>query len=435
MLDGNKDIDSLFADKLKGMTMQPDPKVWKGINGQLVAQKRKKRVVLFITGAAVAASLIFLFTLSNRALLDGTEPGMELAGVVSSENEDAQKDSKEVTPLVSEHTKENQTPDKSNDTKYVSGKIKSALTKEKELIQKWMIDVNVNSTDLIQINNTKTELPGQLAGNNLSKEEPMMLLADKLQIQKNIWLLERQKKEEVKQNRWSVIGQVSSAYTNEKSNDNASGLISLGGGIKVNYKLNKKLALQTGLKYNQIGQDFSTGSSRLFMADPSSQSLAGNELDGVEFLPSHTSAGPIKFKSQGKENVDVNSEYLRASSSSSSELAQSFEMIEIPLLLRYNLIQKRVGLFVTGGVSANWLLSNGVYDTSNGRRKVGEIDNLRTTNFSSHFGLGLEYRLSSKFHLGLEPSFKYYINSLSKDGNFNYKPYSIGVQTGIRYNF
>nr|WP_320120084.1 hypothetical protein [uncultured Marinifilum sp.] len=49
---------------------------------------------------------------------------------------------------------------------------------------------------------------------------------------------------------------ISSEYSNEETAEIAnSGIVSLGGGVKVNYALGKKLSLQTGFIYNRFGQD------------------------------------------------------------------------------------------------------------------------------------------------------------------------------------
>ena len=89
---------------------------------------------------------------------------------------------------------------------------------------------------------------------------------------------------------------------------------------------------------------------------------------------------------------------------------------------------------MSGGLSTNLMIGNRVYDKST-RETLGETSGIRSTNFSTSFSLGLEYKLNSKFSLSMEPAFKYYLNSINKDSDFNYKPYSIGLSSGIRYKF
>ena len=97
-------------------------------------------------------------------------------------------------------------------------------------------------------------------------------------------------------------------------------------------------------------------------------------------------------------------------------------------------MDKKFGLHLSGGLSTNLMIGNRVYN-KNTRETLGETSGIRSTNFSTSFSLGMEYQLSPKFSLSMEPALKYYLNSINTDSHFNYKPYSIGLISGIRYKF
>jgi hypothetical protein len=503
MLKDNKHMDSLFADGLKNLSVPPSPKVWEGINSQLMGAKKKRLFAIYMwTG--VAASILLLLAIGNHYFSGQPNYNMQLNTLSenstslqndSEQNLDQQIDSKangstkrELTDnantsdelLASENKQEeimiaNKASHKpnlgeansqeifanGNTSSQVSkfsgsngNEIKPAnldiafLSKEKDLtfLDSEFVNVLMNRKSEEKLSNFEYDLPTQLVPNTsqLNKIQDYTLIADEIQIQKNILTIEQLGHEKNKENRWSIIGQVSSSYSSysgdSKGNNIESGIWSVGGGAKVNFAMNEKLAFQTGIVYNRFGQDLSSGGGRdAFMYSDANLIPEDKSLSNQVSYPSVTSAGPIRLS--GGSNLPMadpsRGEFASFNSySSSADLIQSFKAIEIPFLVRYNLIQKQIGMFVSGGISTNMIVGNGVYDQSNGgNKKIGEIEGIRATNFSSQFSFGLEYRLNSKLQIGLEPSFKYYLNSINTSSQYQYKPYSIGIFTGIRYDF
>ncbi len=502
-------MDSLFADGLKNLSVPPSPKVWEGINSQLMAAKKKRLFAIYMwTG--VAASILLLLAIGNHYFMGQPNYNMQLNTLSensvlpqndSEQNLDQQIDYNantstkgEVTHkantstelLTSENTQEeirianktSQSPNSreantqelfanGNTTSQVSkffdsngNEIKTSnlnnafISKEKELsfLDREYVNVLKNRGSEEKLSNFESDLPSQLIPNTsqLNKTPDYVLIADEIQIQKNILTIEQLGHEKNIENRWSIIGQVSSSYSSysgdSKGNNIESGIWSVGGGAKVNFAMNEKLAFQTGIVYNRFGQDLSSGGGRggLMYLDANTNPDAiivpsEGMVNRVVSYPTQTSAGTIKLSGGSSLQMadPARNEFASSYSySSSADLIQSFKAIEIPFLMRYNLIQKQIGLFVSGGISANMIVGNGVYDQSDGgNKKIGEIEGIRTTNFSSQFSFGLEYRLNSKLQIGLEPSVKYYLNSINTSSQYDYKPYSIGIFTGIRYDF
>lgn len=491
MLNDNKHIDGLFADRLKNLSVPPNAKVWEGINGQMLAAKKKRLFAIYIwTG--VAASIVLLLAIGNYYLTHQPSYNMQLGTLT--ENTISQVDKKEADMaskavgkstnlirkrenVVGNYRNEKRLTDemineelrgaskalglqKTNSDDFLEkhGKLSNAdiFGRSNEKSAELLADPSRESDKLLLDNRlvsllnisgksvalANLDLPTQLLPNTskFQQEKSILLLADEIQIQKNLLAIEQLRHKEIKKNRWSVIGQVSSSfssYSGDRKGTNAEkGIWSVGGGAKVNFAMNEKLAFQTGIVYNRFGQDMSSGGGS-FYADAilnPEEKILSNEVS----YQTITSAGPILLSSS--DNLPMADPSLAKilsfdSYSSSADLIQSFKSIEIPFLMRYNLIQKRVGMFVSGGVSANMIVGNGVYDQSRGNRKIGEIDGIRTANFSSQFSFGLEYRLSRKIQIGIEPSMKYYLNSINKSDQYQYKPYSIGIFTGIRYDF
>lgn len=480
MLKDNKHIDSLFADGLKNLSVPPNPKVWEEVSTQMLAAKKKRLFAIYMwTG--VAASIILLLAIGNRYLLNQTEHELQLNTLTENSNtgteptkpnekfiitkdnsqgniiesngvdfDDIKQEFKNEQIANSSSLSGNGVLDKpkiGNNTKSTNNNSSLGFVKEMNgnthaFLDNDFIDIIKSNQKIGLLSNLDYQLPSNIdrVAFNLPKELPLSLMLEEMQIRNNLLAMEEAKVEEMKGKRWSVIGQVSSSYSSyngdSKGGNVGVGIWSLGGGAKVNYAMNDKLAVQTGIVYNKFGQDFGNrggGDYSPMFADENLVS-GGIEKTATSY-PSQTSAGPIRLTGSSLPQADGSGINENAYFASSSDLLQTFEAIEIPLLLRYNLMQKRLGVFVSGGVSANMIVGNGVYDQSNGNKRIGEIDGIRTTNFSSLFSLGFEYRLSSKILIGVEPSLKYYLNSINTSSQYQYKPYSIGVFTGIRYDF
>jgi len=73
--------------------------------------------------------------------------------------------------------------------------------------------------------------------------------------------------------------------------------------------------------------------------------------------------------------------------------------------------------------------------SNNGRKlNLGEDSNFQDFNQSANFGLGIDYRFTEKLGITLEPTFKYQLNALRND-TADFRPYTIGVYTGLMYRF
>ena len=65
---------------------------------------------------------------------------------------------------------------------------------------------------------------------------------------------------------------------------------------------------------------------------------------------------------------------------------------------------------------------------------IGEANNINSTSYSANFGLGLDYSLSKQWNINLEPQFKYQLNTFNNTSG-NFRPFFIGVYTGLSFKF
>ena len=151
-------------------------------------------------------------------------------------------------------------------------------------------------------------------------------------------------------------------------------------------------------------------------------------------------AGVIEFSSIPSGTVLGNSIEDNTKTSavfvSDARFIQSFEYIEIPLYLRYLIIDSKLDVEMMGGFSSNLLVGNETYmESGNTKSLIGKTNNMETVNYSGTLGIGLKYGLSKRIFLNVEPRIKYYLNSLNSNSSLTYKPYTIGVFTGLSYQF
>ena len=65
---------------------------------------------------------------------------------------------------------------------------------------------------------------------------------------------------------------------------------------------------------------------------------------------------------------------------------------------------------------------------------IGEASNLNPMHFSTNVGLGIKYDILKSLQFKVEPIVKYQLNTFSNDSG-NFKPFFLGVYTGLNYRF
>ncbi len=257
-----------------------------------------------------------------------------------------------------------------------------------------------------------------------------------------------------KKDKWSIAALVSPTYFssfNSSVNGAASQLsnveqpvISYSGGIALAYKVSRRLSVQSGLYYSSYGNELSGISS--FGGFQRYDQVKGNSNFEVQtrngtvitnnadvYLVDNLSSNRVAsyFDKSSFDPAKASLEYLNNS------LMQNLGYIELPVILRYKIIDRAFDFNIIGGVSSNLLVNNSVYASVDGSRyEVGKTEGLNNILFSSSLGMGMEYSLTNNLSLNLEPTFRYYLNSFNNyTGVSNLHPYSFGVFSGLSYRF
>ncbi|MBT6007131.1 MAG: outer membrane beta-barrel protein, partial [Prolixibacteraceae bacterium] len=246
----------------------------------------------------------------------------------------------------------------------------------------------------------------------------------------------------------SNVSSHSESYAQNMTYSGSSGNGNLGGGLSIQYKTGKRLSIESGIYYAQNGQK-SNNSSELF-ARSSNMDLAFSADEKSYFntavnvangqMEMNSTAGVIQF-SGTPDRVEVAAD-LESSSEYSNilltegEFSQKFDFIEIPILLRLNVVDAKIDVEIVGGLNAGLLVANNAFmENEFGLQNIGETQDISTLNLSGTFGIGINYALGKNVSLAVEPRMNYYLNSINKNSGVDYRPYRIGVFTGLYYEF
>ncbi|MDP4224638.1 MAG: outer membrane beta-barrel protein [Bacteroidota bacterium] len=252
--------------------------------------------------------------------------------------------------------------------------------------------------------------------------------------------------------KWSITALVSPTYYLRPELDNSNiskqissseqSRISYSGGVSFAYKISRKLSIQSGLYYSTIGNEINGISS--FSGFRSYDYTKGDH--NFEVLTSngliYTNNSDVFLMDRSGDRVltkytnDVFDPAKAQLSYVDNTLYQNFSYLEMPVFLRYKLIDRTIGFNVIGGLSYNLLVNNTVNAHISGNNySVGKTAGLNPFMVTSSFGMGMEYNISDKISLNLEPTFRYYLNPFSMIQGPKTHPYSFGVFSGLSYKF
>ncbi|WP_136467864.1 outer membrane beta-barrel protein [Flagellimonas onchidii] len=259
-------------------------------------------------------------------------------------------------------------------------------------------------------------------------------------------VIEEQEEEAVAKNgtssKWSVGPSVAPVYSSASGNgspihsifssNSKSGNVNLSYGLTVAYNVTKKLKVRSGVHKVDYGYDTNN-----VIFSSSLDAATSSKIDNIDY---RQASRTIVVQSQ--ENIpqpsanDALVEFAANENPSfEGKMIQQLGYIEVPVELDYALIDKKFGVNIIGGVSSLFLVDNSVLLESEDRvTEVGEANNANDLNFSTNIGVGLNYEFSPKVQLNLEPVFKYQLNTFSETAG-SFRPFSVGVYSGVRFKF
>lgn len=237
---------------------------------------------------------------------------------------------------------------------------------------------------------------------------------------------------EIRANKWRVTPTIAPVTMNsltggssvsESFIDNSKeNQTTLSYGLGLSYAFNKKLNIRTGI--NKVAIGYITNDVEIYAATDTKDILS-NPVN-ISFNSSSTH---IVIKPENAFSTQ------NTSSANTGKINQQIGYIEVPVELSFKIIDSRFGIELIGGMSTLFLNENEISVISQGMSTVlGEANNLNNVHFSTNLGVGFKYEIFNSFEASLEPIFKYQLGTFTKnDGNF--KPYILGLYTGLSFKF
>lgn len=474
-------MDKLVSDKFENFSVEPPVHIWANIQGQMAAKRRKVRMI-YAGWISVAAIVIFAFvagwmlnerngTVSKGILNQQTsvQPAQRPnEGAAKEQSTDAKEvgsgetDVKNEPKTISEKHKTMPTSLLVAENEITKEEEKSGLTEKVERVSFRLLKgirgfVEADEEIAVALRNRITSHKEKSSEVNEINE------ADRVLIAANAKELNEKYHTE---STWVIGANVSPGYASHKASHSSEyardlnynsdeGAGNVGGGLSVQYKTNSRLSLETGVYYSKNGMKSGSGSSdRLYAASPSfdyttgqSEKVSGEGIftNAVELrqgdIVMNTTAGVVNITNTPSSVFFASSNTFESGEYSSvitanGRFSQNFDFVEIPLYLRYNVYDKKIAIDFMGGINAGLVVGNNAYIESNGsRQRIGSTEDISTLNISGTVGVGLGYAISKHVSLALEPRFNYYLNSINTNPDVVFKPYRLGLYTGVYYQF
>ncbi|MDG2052988.1 MAG: hypothetical protein P8J69_04425 [Flavobacteriaceae bacterium] len=491
-----KNIDKLFKERFKNFEANPSPDIWNKIQVKLKEKDDRKVIPLWIKLGGVAALFALIFTMGNSSLnapLNKIKTPMvnenptkinseSYNNIIVANNDDIQDEivsteDKNEIKTTNEILIKKPSNKTNNSNGVYSSKITVVSNNKNSRVSKKQAQQHLNQDSKVIIKRQEAVAKGNA---NLVDKTKVQLINKNSEINKNVKAVavnknvkdtpenpsSIEKKEVVKEenkksifdvineiseeqvviakldntpdNRWEVTPNVAPVYYNSLnegssidpsfSDNPKNGELNIAYGIKVSYNLNKKLSMRSGLSnvnlsYSTTGLDLGTG--------PSAISNASIEY----FSRNNVTIVVDKGALVNQNSDDPFGNITPKSTNGEPILNQKISYYEMPLELNYTLINKNFGISVIGGFSALLLGNNEVsVEAGDFNEVLGKASNLSPLSFTTNVGLGLNYSFSKKLMFNIEPMFKYQLNPYT-DSSVNFKPYYLGVYSGLSFKF
>ncbi len=490
-----RDLDELFREKFKGFKEIPDERVWEKIDATLGEKKKQRRIIpLWWKLGGVAALLAVLLYVMSPFESATIEAPVIITDVETEHNDSTKEDILEKTkllegpdipensvvesePLSGEELKTDassngsgegdlQNPKKRSqknlggqnaqivENEAKNNSHKANIETEKALghtpdhrASEGAIAHSEKDTDKIDGKGKDSGLIGQEVGpiqNLLNNQEKEGVAETKKPEKKSIFdEIEEQNEEKIADahnQKWSIGANVAPVYYNSLGEgspihssfaaNSKTGQVNMSYGLSVAYAVNKKMSIRTGV--NKVDYGYATND----VSFSSSLNALEGQIGNIDYrgpsenvvVASHTGKNSLSSPNIGFGDLGQNL-------SRAGNMSQQLGYVEVPVELDYALVDKRFGVNVVGGLSTLFLVDNSVSLTSGDlTTEIGSANNLNSVNFSTNIGLGVNYKLTPKVQLNVEPVFKYHLNTFSNTSG-NFQPFSVGVYSGLNFKF
>ncbi|MBZ4043216.1 hypothetical protein [Flavobacterium hibisci] len=272
-----------------------------------------------------------------------------------------------------------------------------------------------------------------ISANSLSSKDSVQL-AELQNLEKGIAEVKTEKEKDINNvndsEKWSldVFAGIANSenYNNQKTLGNVNESKQTNSyGVKANYKLNKKWAVSSGLKINELGQSIANVSYYNHYETSAYPLTNSYSYDSPSVIaPQITSNSNYVFVSKNTQAA------LKSDNLETGNMDQSLKYIEMPLEVSYSILNKnKTNISLNTGGFVGKLISNNV--TLNGNSIGGNL-NANDFIYGSLLSSTFQYQLYKKTHVFVEPGMNYYINPLN---NQTFNQFQWSFNFGLNVSF
>ncbi|WP_426484035.1 hypothetical protein [Flavobacterium sp. 2] len=266
----------------------------------------------------------------------------------------------------------------------------------------------------------------------LSKKDSVQL-AELQNLEKGIITPEVKKEKEkdpkasINKEKWAVEVFAGVASSENYKNDKTLGNLndskqSNSYGVKTKYKLNKKWAVGSGFKINELGQS---------VANVSYISTKNNAFLGTsDYLIQNATVPQIATNESYVLVSNTTRNALNSNNVQSGNLDQSLKYIEMPLEVSYAVFSKnKASISLNTGGFVGKLIGNSIAIDGN---SIGENANANSFVYGPTLSSTVQYRVYKKTNIFVEPAMNYYMNPLSSQ---SFNQFQWGLNFGLNVSF
>ena len=194
-------------------------------------------------------------------------------------------------------------------------------------------------------------------------------------------------------------------------------------GFYLNYRINRKWVVQSGLSYSWSTGNIDSAKSYAVKDNSGNVQFKMNTISGYGYLQYPPAIPPVVG-----DSVLTDKAYSR------------IHYLTVPIIVSYRIPFKRFGLLVGLGISFN-LLTSATLETKIYGPNIMEqetmvpIKGLKSFNYGIIFKADLEYYINNRLGVNLIPSFKNSLSPVNIHSALSAYPYNFGIGAGISYHF
>jgi hypothetical protein len=444
----NKNIDRLFQEKLRELEVAPNPKVWNAIHSKL--KKRKRRVLpmwwLYSGIAAILVLGLLLFPFSEVKTIEIFPENQDILTTTPKEKKNSSKVKEEkfqeTTPIniikgsvvASGNKSLEKQKKKLKATKKSEEFIANYIAPKEELKTPLKQTVETDKISSEEYSITRTIVPEKSNKIDTASTTTKDSINIKIVSKKDFITLTNVEEKVKTQNnspKWNITPVFAILNSNSFSNsspidsglsNSTQGNNSFSYGLQLAYQLNKKWSVRSGVHLQELS--YSNNQIAILTSSSGNTSNASFDTGDVFSFINLTNAAL---------NLDTNS--LTNLLSGNGNVVQKYGYVEIPLEVNYTMSEtKKISTHIIAGFSSLFLNKNEIRLNTNTLSRTGEANNLNSINFSGNLGFALDFNFNKNWKMNINPMFKTQLNTFSKNAN-GFKPYFIGIYTGVKYQF